>query len=257
MAVPLLAAGVPYSAVRIPVLSDVHANLAALEAVIADAADAGTDTPPWVLGDIVGYGPDPTEVIDRLRGLGAKAIAGNHDLAAAGLIAIDDFNPLAAAAVRWTAGIIDDTAREYLASLPARLEEGDFTLVHGSPRDPVWEYLTSAEAITECLAHFSTPVCLFGHTHVPIVIDASSSDLAVTQFTSAEPLRLAAERMYVNPGSVGQPRDGDPRASYAIVEPDTSTIEFRRVAYDIATTQARMRRARLPGPLINRLAFGR
>jgi diadenosine tetraphosphatase ApaH/serine/threonine PP2A family protein phosphatase len=243
--------------VRIPVLSDVHANLAALEAVMADAADAGTDAPPWVLGDIVGYGPDPMEVVDRLRGLEARAISGNHDLAAAGQIPIDDFNPLAAAAVRWTSGVVDDSTREYLASLPARLEEGHFTLVHGSPRDPVWEYLTTAEAITESLAHFSTRVCLFGHTHVPIVIDAGGPGLSVTPFVPGERLQLVAGRIYVNPGSVGQPRDGDPRASYAIVDPDASTIELRRVDYDIVATQARMRAARLPGPLINRLAFGR
>jgi diadenosine tetraphosphatase ApaH/serine/threonine PP2A family protein phosphatase len=239
------------------VLSDVHANLAALDAVVADAVSAGSDAPPWVLGDIVGYGPDPVEVIDRLRGLGAKAIAGNHDLAAAGLIPIDDFNPLAAAAIRWTAGIIDADSRDYLASLPVRLEEGHFTLVHGSPRDPVWEYLTSAEALADSLAHFSTRVCLFGHTHVPIVIEAVGGDLSAKELAPGKELRLDAERMYVNPGSVGQPRDGDARASYAIVDPEVPSIEFHRVAYDVSATQARMRQARLPGPLVTRLAFGR
>jgi diadenosine tetraphosphatase ApaH/serine/threonine PP2A family protein phosphatase len=243
--------------VKIPLLSDIHANLAAFDAVLVDASNAGVDTPPWVLGDSVGYGPDPNEVVARLRELSATVIAGNHDLAAAGQIGIEEFNPLAAAALRWTAGVLDKVSRAYLSSLPSRLEEGHFTLVHGSPRDPVWEYLTSAQAFVENLQHFTTQVCLYGHTHVPVVVASDRKGLSIVGFEPEQPVELGNDRLFLTPGSVGQPRDGDPRASYAVLDLDERTIEFRRVAYEVGVTQERMRRAGLPKALVNRLAFGR
>lgn len=242
---------------KIPLLSDIHANLAAFDAVLLDASSAGVDTPPWVLGDSVGYGPDPNEVVARLRELSATAIAGNHDLAATGQIGIEEFNPLAATAVRWTAGVLDESSRAYLSSLPSRLETGHFTLVHGSPRDPAWEYLTSARAFAENLQHFTTQACLFGHTHVPVVVAADRKGLSIVSFEPEQPFELGGDRLFLNPGSVGQPRDGDPRASYAVLDIDERTIEYRRVAYKVGVTQERMRRAGLPKALVNRLAFGR
>jgi diadenosine tetraphosphatase ApaH/serine/threonine PP2A family protein phosphatase len=243
--------------VRIPLVSDIHANLAALDAVLLDASAAGADTPPWVLGDIVGYGPDPNEVVSRLRELSATAVAGNHDLAAAGQIGVAEFNPLAETAVRWTSRTLDDESRAYLSSLPTRMEREGFTLVHGSPRDPVWEYLTSVEAFIENLQHFTTQACLFGHTHIPGVVVATSDGLSLAEYKLERPIELGNDRLFLNPGSVGQPRDGEPRASYVILDPDERTVEFRRVDYEVSVTQERMRRAGLPKALINRLAFGR
>ena len=242
---------------KIALLSDIHANLTALEAVLQDAAAAGVDGGAWVAGDIVGYGPDPNECIDRLRDDAEVAVAGNHDLAAIGSITTAEFNPVAASAANWTAGELTDVSRSYLEGLPRKYEQPPFTIVHGSPRDPVWEYLLTVEAARANLDHFSTPGCMVGHSHLQFLIHMAGRIPKPAPTPLNRPLDIGPERFYVNPGSVGQPRDGDPRAGYAILDRDNETVEFRRVEYDIVATQERMTEAKLPKRLIERLTWGR
>jgi predicted phosphodiesterase len=239
---------------RIAVLSDIHSNLAALDAVRADL-------PPvdevWALGDIVGYGPQPNEVIVALQELGARSVMGNHDGAAIGTVDARDFNPDAALAIAWTARAVDDNARAYLATLPEVRVDGSLTAVHGSPRDPIWEYIVSASIARASFTHFETPICLFGHTHVPIVFTQDDDDVAVVQAVPGVPVLLGKHRAMVNPGSVGQPRDGNPQSSYCLLDTDAGEVDFRRVAYDIERTQRAMREQGLPPRLIERLSYGR
>ncbi len=239
---------------RIAVLSDIHSNLAALNAV---RADLPAHDEVWVLGDIVGYGPQPNEVVRALQEMGARSVLGNHDGAAIGTVDPHDFNPDAAQAIRWTAEVIDDNTRAYLASLPEIRCEGDLTAVHGSPRNPVWEYITSSSIATENLAAFATRLCLFGHTHVPIVFSADDGQATPIAAVPESPLTLGAERALLNPGSVGQPRDGNPASSYLLFDTDANVAEFHRVAYDVAETQRLMRQLQLPPRLVERLSWGR
>jgi diadenosine tetraphosphatase ApaH/serine/threonine PP2A family protein phosphatase len=244
--------------VRVLLLADIHANLAAFEAAVAAAEAAGGFDAVWVLGDIVGYGPDPGACISLLRSLDHLAVAGNHDRAATGQIGTEEFNPLAAAAARWTAASLTPDEKAYLASLPATAVAGEFTLVHGSLRDPGWEYLLSAEAAAAQLARQATPYGLVGHSHLQLTFMERPDGLVDGQARSAgERASLVGRRAIANPGGVGQPRDGDPRAPYAILDTDAREIAFVRVEYDIPRTQARMREAGLPAPLIDRLARGR
>jgi len=239
---------------RLAVLSDIHANLAALDAV-------RDDLPPvaevWVLGDIVGYGPQPNEVIARLQEMGARSVMGNHDGAAIGEVDIGWFNPDAARAIKWTAENVDENARAYLAALPVVRRDGELTAVHGSPRDPTWEYITDASVAAANLAAFDTRLCLHGHTHVPIVFRADEGTVAVVPATPDGPISVDGGRLLINPGSVGQPRDGSPAASYLVVDTEAQSAEFRRVAYDVAATQSAMRDAGLPPRLAERLSYGR
>ncbi len=238
---------------RFAVLSDIHSNLSALEAVWDDLPQIDE---LWVLGDIVGYGPQPNEVIAALQQMGARSVMGNHDGAAIGTVDPGDFNPDAAKAIAWTAGILDGNARTYLAALPEVRRERAMTAVHGSPRDPIWEYITSTSVATANLAAFDTAVCLFGHTHVPIVFQATDGQVTAATARPGDKVGLVG-RSLVNPGSVGQPRDGDPTASYLVLDSETATVEFRRVRYDIERTQRAMRTAGLPTRLAERLAYGR
>jgi diadenosine tetraphosphatase ApaH/serine/threonine PP2A family protein phosphatase len=239
--------------VRVAVLSDIHSNAPALEAVMA-----AIDTPEqlWVLGDTVGYGPDPDGVVSLLRARGAVAVQGNHDAAALGRISSQEFNSMARAAVEWTASVISRPAAEWLAGLPDRRVEGDFTLVHGSPRDPLWEYLFSVASAQRNLAAFETRHCLVGHTHVPLVFREEAHDTEVLAPADGARLQLDERRCILNPGSVGQPRDGDPRASVMLLDTATGEVEWRRVPYPVERTQAAIRAARLPGGLADRLALG-
>ncbi len=239
---------------RIAVLSDIHSNLAALDAVRADLPEHDQ---VWVLGDIVGYGPQPNEVIRVLQELGARSVLGNHDGAAIGTVGTDDFNPEAAAAIRWTSTVLDDNAKAYLSSLPEVRREEPLTAVHGSPRDPIWEYITSTSIAMANLDAFDTPACLFGHTHQPIVFVANEGRGTALAAIPDEPMPLDADRVLLNPGSVGQPRDGNPTSSYLMLDTDANTAVFRRVAYDIELTQRLMRDVELPPRLIERLSWGR
>jgi predicted phosphodiesterase len=238
---------------RIAVLSDIHANLPALEAVLAAL---GPVDAVWHLGDVVGYGPHPDAVVARLRGLGAAGVRGNHDAAALDLEMTEWFSPDARRAIEWTAGHITPATRAWLAGLPERCEIEGLTLVHGSPRDPTWEYLTTVSGARANLASFATAHLLHGHTHLPSVFRDDDGRMEMLEPSDGSTLRLDARRVLANPGSVGQPRDGDPRASAAVLDTASSTLTWHRVAYPIATTQAAMRAAALPDRLVARLEHG-
>jgi predicted phosphodiesterase len=239
---------------RLAVLSDIHSNLAALDAVREDFP-AVDET--WVLGDIVGYGPQPNEVIRALQELGARSVMGNHDGAAIGSVDVSWFNPDAAMAIEWTGEVIDDNAGAYLAALPVIRRNGDLTAVHGSPRDPTWEYVTGPGVAAANLSAFDTRLCLHGHTHVPVIFAVDEGRVEVVPAMPDAPVRLNAGRALVNPGSVGQPRDGNPAASYLVLDTEADTVEFRRVTYDVARTQHLMREVGLPPRLVERLSYGR
>ncbi len=240
---------------RILVLSDVHANLAAFQAVLDDAA--GKWEKIWYLGDLVGYGPNPNECVELLRHHEHMALSGNHDWAALDKLDIGDFNEEARRAVLWTRDMLTAESLEFLDALPAKRIQEPFTLAHASPRHPVWEYILDYETAAENFAHFSTPYCLVGHTHVPILIAEDKEDeLFVLTPTYKETIYLEETRVIINPGSVGQPRDSDPRASYALLNTEDLTWEFHRVVYPIEETQAQMRAFGLPDNLAYRLAHG-
>ena len=225
---------------RIAIVSDIHANLTALRAVLAHAKDGGAIDGLWCLGDTVGYGPHPNECIAELRSYDSRTVAGNHDLAACGKMGTEEFNEAAASAAKWTEGQLSDDARTYLENLPLTVEEGDFTFVHGSLRWPEWEYLLSGEQAQAQFELQKTPISLVGHTHLPAVC-----------------IEDEAGRWIINPGAVGQPRDGDPRASYAVYDSEDASIMFSRVEYDISATQKSMEVAGLSQWLIERLAYGK
>jgi predicted phosphodiesterase len=242
---------------RIAVLSDIHANLAALEAVISDLP---TVDEVWVLGDIVGYGPHPNEVIGTLQAVGARSVLGNHDGAAIGTVDPVHFNPDARAAIEWTATVADANARAYLGSLPEVRCADALTAVHGSPRDPIWEYITSPSIAAANASAFDTRLCLFGHTHLPMVYRLVDGGIEATVGIPGDRVALGTERAFVNPGSVGQPRDGLPDAAYAVLSTGsdgTDAVEFRRVRYDVDRTQRAMRDLGLPPRLVERLRYGR
>ena len=243
---------------RYLVISDIHANLAALEAVLEDA---GPFDMIWCLGDVVGYGPDPNECVVRLREFDHVCVAGNHDWAALGKLDLEDFNPDARQANAWTQKQLTPTARAYLEALPLRIQREDFLLVHGSPREPIWEYVLDLGQAVVNFTQFDERICLVGHTHIPLgfVRDLVHQDyhVLVPPYPAPVALNSPQMRMILNPGSVGQPRDGDPRASYALLDTKAKTWELRRVEYPIEITQERMRAHDLPRRLIQRLEIGR
>jgi predicted phosphodiesterase len=240
---------------RVAVVSDVHSNLAALRAVLASI---GSVDALWQLGDVVGYGPDPNAVAQLLLGAGATGVRGNHDAAALGDVSVEYFNAAARLAVEWTRDRMDSRTRSYLAALPETLvPEGlDVTLVHGSPRDPIWEYLMTTREARENLTAFDTRLCLVGHSHVPGVLQERHGHIQAVAVEPGRRLELGEGRAFLNPGSVGQPRDGDPRASFMILDTDAAAATWRRVHYDIASTQAEMRAMGLPRSLADRLSYG-
>jgi predicted phosphodiesterase len=238
---------------RIAVLSDIHANLPALEAVLAALGPVDS---VWHLGDVVGYGPQPDEVVARLEGLAAVGVRGNHDAAALDPEMAEWFNPDARRAIEWTAGRIGAATRTWLGALPERRESAGLTLVHGSPRDPTWEYVTTGSEARANLPAFGTAHLLLGHTHVPIAFRADRGRIETIGPRDGTSLTLDDRRVLANPGSVGQPRDGDPRASAMVLDSASSTLTWRRIAYPIAATQAAMRAVGLPARLVARLEQG-
>ncbi|NQW24542.1 MAG: metallophosphoesterase family protein [SAR202 cluster bacterium] len=241
---------------RALILSDIHANLEALEAVLADAQARGGFDTIWCLGDTVGYGPDPGACIDRIREFDLVAVTGNHDCAAIGLIDASDFNETAKIAATWTAGQLDDGQREFLTALPMVSVQEPFTLVHGSLRDPIVEYLLDRQSASGTFALMETSYCLVGHSHIPFLCRDVEEDPDFIDFTEDEKFVLGDDRWIINPGGVGQPRDRDSRPSYAICDIENKVIGRHRVIYDIAKTQGKMRAASLPGHLIDRLDHG-
>lgn len=238
---------------RIAVLSDIHGNLPALEAVLAALKPYDA---VWQLGDIVGYGPQPDEVVALLVDENATGVRGNHDAAAIGALDTDSFNDDARAAVEWTAERIEPQTREWLTALPERAVEEPFTLVHGSPRDPTWEYVFTASIARGNLTSFDTDHCLVGHTHIPVVYREQGGRMEAVQVDDGDRFKLGRQRAIVNPGSVGQPRDGDPRASAMLLDTDRQTLEWRRIQYPIERVQKLMAERKLPARLARRLEFG-
>src|SRR5688572_22976707 len=229
---------------RIAVLSDIHGNLPALEAVLVALRPYDA---VWQLGDIVGYGPQPDEVVARLAAEGATGVRGNHDSAAIGELDTGSFNDDARAAVEWTAEQISGETRRWLAALPLVAIDEPFTLVHGSPRDPTWEYVYSSSIARANLAEFDTKHCLVGHTHVPLVFRERKSGGVESAVARADSkVAIDGARLIVNPGSVGQPRDGDPRASAMILDTDAHTFEWHRIEYPIEKVQRLMAEHKLP-----------
>jgi len=242
---------------RYAIIADIHANLAAFTAVLDDIDGRGGVEEVWCLGDVVGYGPDPHQCLELLCRYNHVCVAGNHDWAAIDKLDTSDFNPDAAAACRWTGQQLTPEDIHYLESLPLVIERGDFTLVHGSPREPIWEYLLSTTSARENFACFQSQFCLVGHSHVPLIFEYSEDGAcSLSQFPAGGVLGLAENRLIINPGGVGQPRDGDPRASYAIYDSEAGTISLYRIPYNIGVTQARMVEYGLPVRLVARLNYG-
>ncbi len=245
------------ASVRIALLSDIHANLVALDAVLADAEARGAGD-VRVLGDSVGYGPQPNEVVSRLMEAGALAVLGNHDAVAIGKMGTEWFNARAAAAAEWTREQMQPEQRAWLAGLEEVAQEGDWSFVHGTLRDPLREYLLSDEAATAHFERQETPYSAVGHTHLPMLVWLGEEGvIAWDRPATDEATVLDEDLLCVNPGSVGQPRDGDPHASYAILDQEAGCVTHHRVAYAIEVTQERIEAAGLPYELAERLAFGR
>ncbi|MSQ43391.1 MAG: metallophosphoesterase [Chloroflexi bacterium] len=281
---------------RCAIISDIHGNFDALERVIVDAMSFGSLDAIWCLGDIVGYGPNPNECVREIRdcelgGIPVHAVAGNHDRAATGKLSIAEFNPDAATAARWTINAITAETRAYLDGLPERLDGatiptlGDFTLVHGTPHDPIWDYMDSHAVAFASLAEIDTPHCLVGHTHRAEYYSLHDpghsgplqpsdhrheydhghepASLLITLAAFTHGISIAVDpgvRLVANPGSVGQPRDGLSTASYLLLETTDggqNSLRSRRVQYNIDDVQRKMREAGLPPRLIARLRHGR
>ena len=242
---------------KVAILSDIHGNRPALDAVLADAN--GCDR-IWNLGDTVGYGPDPVGCMDRMDAVGPEfSIVGNHDLACVGELDVSQFNLVARLATEWTLARLDEPHRHAIRALRQTVVSNDVTLAHGSPRSPVWEYMLSEGIAAENFELISTSVCFVGHTHVAAAARATASGRRVTfnRTRAGQILDVAEDRWIINPGSVGQPRDGDPRAAYAILDNEQGTVETRRVPYPIAETQQAIIDAGLPDVLAARLGLGR
>jgi diadenosine tetraphosphatase ApaH/serine/threonine PP2A family protein phosphatase len=240
---------------KIAIISDVHANLEALTAVLRDAEARGA-AGTWCTGDTVGYGPDPSAVLAELRQRGAVMIAGNHDLAASGRMGVEAFNPVAAEAALWTRRTLSDDERAFLASLPLTHTTGAFTLVHGTLRDPEWEYLLTLEQAEAQFALQETPYSIVGHTHLPMVVDEQDGRPAMRRLQPGDAIELGEQRLILNAGGAGQPRDGDPRAPYMLYDEGAATISFHRVTYDIAEARRKIHVAGLPEWLGERLERG-
>ncbi len=241
---------------RYAIIADIHANLTAFEAVLDDIERRGGVDEIWCLGDIVGYGPDPHECIERLRQYNHVCVAGNHDWGAIGKISTADFNPDAALACQWTAGQLNKKDIKYLEKLPLTIDKDIFTLVHGSPREPIWEYVISASIARENFNFFQSPYCLVGHSHVPIVFREEDGSFTSSRLVDNIGFAVGESRLILNPGGVGQPRDGDPRASYVIYDSETRIVRPHRIPYDVAAVQDRMMDKGLPVRLAVRLQQG-
>jgi diadenosine tetraphosphatase ApaH/serine/threonine PP2A family protein phosphatase len=241
--------------VRVAVISDIHGNLHALEAVLAAVADARPDA-TWCLGDLVGYGPRPNECTTTVARSASICLVGNHDLGVLGRLDLADFTPDAVVAALWTREVLEDEAREYLSRRPASTSAHGCELFHGSPRDPVWEYVLSEEAAGAALRLTSSPVVLVGHSHVALTFAPEDGRVAGNLAPDGTEIDLSTGRWLLNPGSVGQPRDGDPRAAYALLDLEESRASFHRVAYPVERTQEEIRERGLPDSLAERLAVG-
>ena len=236
------------------IVSDIHGNLEALDVVLADI-DRRRIESVVCLGDFVGYGASPNECIDRLRPRLAQAVVGNHDLAACGKLKLRYFNADAAEAARWTDARLGDAQRRYLADLPYTISWRNHRLVHATPSRPeAWAYVLSPVDAIEELDAFDEPVCLFGHSHYAGIFECMADDVRYTRAPEVE--RRDGARYMVNVGSVGQPRDGDPRAAYLLVDEALRTLSHVRLDYDVEGAGRRILDAGLPTFLAERLKWG-
>jgi predicted phosphodiesterase len=243
--------------VRAAIISDVHSNLAALETVLAAIEPEQVDE-IWCLGDLVGYGADPERCVEILLDRCAISLAGNHDLVVTGEIDMSVFAHDAGKAARWTAKVLSDTAMERLRALQPVGERNGVELYHASIRDPVWEYVVDPGTAAACLALQTHGLALIGHSHVPLAYASLQGEMVIAGYAEEGTLQMVEGTKYlINPGSVGQPRDGDPRAAYLLLDLDRLTATWRRIDYDIAAAQQAIIKAKLPDSLAYRLAEGR
>ncbi|MCO6451253.1 MAG: metallophosphoesterase family protein [Caldilineales bacterium] len=246
---------------RIAIISDIHANLVALETVLAVIDELGPDE-IWCLGDTAGYGPEPEACLSLIRERATLCLAGNHDLAVAGRIPLEDFHSLAVAAIRWQRQRLPKEMIDWLGDLPSIETRYDITLAHASPRDPVFEYVTDGHIAAANASAFATDWCLIGHSHLAIAWLLRGrpwlrQDAQLTVTEPEQPLALGGSpRWLLNPGSVGQPRDRDPRASFALLDTEARTWTWHRIDYDIAATVEAIWAAGLPERLGSRLFEG-
>lgn len=240
---------------RVAVVSDIHSNLHALEAVL-EAIEREPPDEIWCLGDIVGYGPRPDECCRIVEEWAAICLAGNHDLGVRGDVDIDSFAPDAAAAALWTRGVIGERAKAFLDGLKPSAEVDGAQLFHASPRDPVWEYILTDQAAAAALEATSAPLVLVGHSHIPLAVTVDDGELAGGHAPAGTEIALGDGRWLLNPGSVGQPRDGDARAAWLLLDLDAGTAAFRRLDYAIGETNEEIREAGLPPILGERLFSG-
>ena len=241
---------------KVLVMSDIHSNRTALEAVLEDAA--GSADAVWCLGDIIGYGPDPNDCVSIIKEIpNLICLRGNHDSAVIGLTDRIKFNHSAQKVLEWTDDQLNPVHRQYLLGLDAEVKVDDVTLAHGSPRDPTWEYIMDVYTATANFDYFDTDYCFVGHSHLPVLYYLKNGkDLANVSFVYPGDKTKLPNNCIVNPGSVGQPRDHDPRAAYTIFDTEEKTWAQHRVNYNIAEVQERMSLAGLPGEYIQRLELG-
>lgn len=242
---------------RYLVISDIHANFPALQSVLFDAA--GAYDAVLCLGDLVGYGPNPNQCVERVASLPSVCIAGNHDWGVIGRADLLIFNTHARQALYWTQMEMEEELREYLRTLPTTAHIGEVLLAHGSVRDPIWEYVLDIGTAQTSFELNTFQLCLVGHTHIPLMFEwlPGPQEVRILLPDWSTPVQLEGRRLIINPGSVGQPRDGDPRASYGILDTEAMTFQYRRVAYPVEITQEQMRARGLPQRLIDRLELGR
>lgn len=238
---------------RVAIVSDIHGNLHALEAVL-EAIDRDAPDAIWCLGDLVGYGPRPNRCCAVVAERADFCLIGNHDLAVLGRLDLDDFQPDAALSARWTTAALEDEPRAYLESLESNGEREGIGLFHASPRDPVWEYVLTPEVAAASMAAASQELVLVGHSHVALHYRVSDGMLLLAG--DGTHLGLTGDRWLLNPGSVGQPRDTDPRAAWMLLDLESRGASFHRVEYDVAKTQQEIRDRGLPEALAARLEFG-
>jgi len=240
---------------RIAILSDIHANYHALQTVLAEVDRDEVDE-VWCLGDTVGYGPRPNRCCAVVADRADLCLAGNHDLAVTGALSVDEFNGDAAAAARWTRGVLEPAARAFLEPLAPTATRPGVELYHGSPVDPVWDYVLSEAAAFLSFRLTTTPLVLVGHSHVALALSWEGSTLGGGVANDGAEIDLDASRWLLNPGSVGQPRGGDPRAAWLLIDEDARRATFRRTSYPIEQTQTEIRERGLPEALAERLAHG-
>jgi diadenosine tetraphosphatase ApaH/serine/threonine PP2A family protein phosphatase len=244
--------------VHVAIVSDIHGNRHAFEAVLDDARKAGADE-VWCLGDLVGYGAEPDACVEIARERVAICLAGNHDLAVTGELSMDDFSRGAAISAKWTQQTMGQKNLAYLRELKPAGLEGELGLYHASPRDPIWEYVLSELLAERCFDEAAQRVCFVGHSHVALAFRREAGGEGHARGALREPGQTADIRedaWLLNPGSVGQPRDGDPRAAWLLLDRDHGRVEWRRTPYDIEGAAAAIRAAGLPDSLAERLGYG-